>query len=79
MSKMLRIHEFGSTAGLQLDEVEQRQPGKGEALLDVKATGITGDQLTFIKGNFHPGEPVPPLPAPQLIGKGLTTKLHLNS
>jgi NADPH:quinone reductase-like Zn-dependent oxidoreductase len=48
---------------LQLDEIEQRQPGKDEVLLNVKATGLTGDQLTFIKGFFHPGEPVPPLPA----------------
>lgn len=63
MSKMLRIHEFGDVSGLRLDDVTVPVPRRGEAKIRVAATGITGDQLTFIRGAFHPGEPVPPLPA----------------
>lgn len=63
MSKMLRIHQFGDVSGLRLDEVTVLAPKRGEARIRVAATGITGDQLTFIRGSFHPGEPVPPLPA----------------
>lgn len=63
MSKMLRIHKFGDVSGLRLDEVTVPAPRRGEAKIRVAATGITGDQLTFIRGSFHPGEPIPPLPA----------------
>lgn len=60
---MLHLHQFGSIEGLQLDEVQLPALKENEVKIKVKATDITGDQLTFIKGNFHPGEPVPSLPA----------------
>lgn len=63
MSKMLRVHQFGSINGLKLDEVKLPALKEDEVKIRVKATGITGDQLTFIRGNFHPGEPIPHLPA----------------
>ncbi|MCH3921607.1 zinc-dependent alcohol dehydrogenase family protein [Limosilactobacillus sp.] len=63
MSKMLRVHQFGSVAGVQLDDIEVRQPGADEARIKVAAAGISGDQLNFIKGRFLPGQPVPETPA----------------
>lgn len=63
MSKMLRIHQFGSIEGLKLDEVKLPALKENEVQIKVKTTGLSGDQLTFIKGNFLPGQPVPHLPA----------------
>lgn len=62
MSKTLRLHKFGDVANLQLDDVQLRPLKPGEARLIVKATGITQDTLTYIKGDLHLGEDVPDMP-----------------
>lgn len=62
MSKMLRMHGIG-LENLQLDEVELRPLADDEAKIQVKAFGITGDNLNYINGHFNPGEKEPDMPA----------------
>lgn len=62
MSKMLRLHGFG-LENLSLDEVQLRPLEAGEALIKVKAFGITGDNLNYIQGRLNPGEKRPQMPA----------------
>lgn len=56
MTKALRLHQFGSIDNLSLDDIELRELKENEALIQVKATGITGDNLNFINGRVLPGE-----------------------
>lgn len=62
MSKMLRMHGLGLEK-LELDEVQLRPLAKDEAKIQVKAFGITGDNLNYINGHFNPGEKAPAMPA----------------
>ncbi|MFV0559021.1 MAG: zinc-dependent alcohol dehydrogenase family protein [Enterococcus sp.] len=56
MTKILRLNRFGGIENLTLDDVDLKNLDKDEALINVKATGITGDNLSFIKGRVLPGE-----------------------
>lgn len=56
MTKILRLNQFGSIADLSLDDVDLRALKEDEVLIQVKAAGITGDNLSFIRGRVLPGE-----------------------
>lgn len=56
MTKVLRLKKFGGIENLSLDNIQLRKLNTDEVLLDVKATGITGDNLNFINGRVLPGE-----------------------
>ncbi|GEO68278.1 zinc-dependent alcohol dehydrogenase family protein [Levilactobacillus acidifarinae] len=62
MSQLLRLHQFGSLDHLTLDTVPTRDLTAGEVRLQVKATSITQDTLTYIQGHLHPGENTPKFP-----------------
>jgi NADPH:quinone reductase len=50
--KAIRIHEFGGTEKLQLEEVEKPTPGTGEVLIKVAAAGINYADTMMRAGNY---------------------------
>jgi NADPH2:quinone reductase len=50
--KAIRIHEFGGTEKLTLDEIEKPQPKAGEVLIKVAAAGINYADTMMRSGNY---------------------------
>ncbi|MDQ3799813.1 MAG: quinone oxidoreductase, partial [Acidobacteriota bacterium] len=50
--KAIRIHEFGGTEKLTLDEIERPQPKAGEVLIKVAAAGINYADTMMRSGNY---------------------------
>ncbi len=56
--KAIRIHTFGEPEVLQLDEVEDPQPGPGQVVVRVHAVGVNPVE-TYIRSGIYPKPPTP--------------------
>lgn len=65
--KAIQIKEFGGPEVLQLEEMPIKQPGKGQALIDLKAAGLNFIDIYQRKGIYP--EPLPYIPG--LEGAGI--------
>lgn len=64
--KAVRIHEFGDTSVLRLEEVPVPEPGPGEVLLKVGATA-----LNYLDIWTRKGQPKPTNPLPHILGSDI--------
>jgi NADPH2:quinone reductase len=71
--KTAQVTGFGGIDQLQIVEVPEPEPGKGELLIRVKACGLNGSDLLQREG-LYPGGPKPPY-FPGLEGAGVV-ELH---
>src|SRR4051812_16951591 len=67
--KTAQVTGFGGVEQLQILEVPEPKPGKGELLIRVKACGLNGSDLLQREG-VYPGGPKPPF-FPGLEGAGV--------
>ena len=51
--RALVCKEFGPTENLALEEVEAPTPGKGEILMDIKATGVNFPDVLTVQGKYQ--------------------------
>ncbi len=56
--RAIRIHTFGEPEVLQLDEVEDPQPGPGQVVVRVHAVGVNPVE-TYIRSGIYPKPPTP--------------------
>ncbi len=56
MAKIVRFHELGAADVMKIEEVPLPVPGRGEALLRVKAIGLNRSEVSFRQGRYlvHP-------------------------
>lgn len=52
MAKIIRFHQTGGPEVLKIEEVPFREPGKGEAKLQVEAIGLNRAEFLFIHGSY---------------------------
>jgi NADPH:quinone reductase-like Zn-dependent oxidoreductase len=52
MSKVVRFHELGGPEVLKLEDETPRQPGPGEALVEVRAIGLNRAEAMFRRGAY---------------------------
>lgn len=52
MSKAVRFHQLGGPEVLQVEDVELREPGEGEVLLQVVAAGLNRAEIMFVAGQY---------------------------
>lgn len=52
MPKIVRFHRLGGPENLQLDEMAQQHPGKGEVRLRVQAVGLNRAESMFYHGQY---------------------------
>ena len=57
--KAIRIHEFGGTDKLTIDEIERPKPGAGELLIKTAAAGINYADVMMRAGNYLTKPPLP--------------------
>jgi NADPH2:quinone reductase len=58
--KAIQIHETGGPEALQLDELPIPQPGPGQVLIRVEATGVNFIEIYFRKGVYKAALPLTP-------------------
>jgi NADPH:quinone reductase-like Zn-dependent oxidoreductase len=56
MMNAVRIHSFGDSSVLRLEQVQERDPGPGEVQVAVRAAGINPGEIPIREGRFG-GEP----------------------
>ena len=59
----IRLHEFGPVENLRWEEVEDPEPGAGEVLIDVAASGVHLLDASIRRGDAMGPFPLPDLPA----------------
>lgn len=52
MSKVVQFYEVGGPEVLKLEDVEKRQPGPDEVLINVKAIGLNRAEIMFREGKY---------------------------
>jgi NADPH:quinone reductase-like Zn-dependent oxidoreductase len=52
MSKVVQFYEVGGPEVLKLEDVEKRQPGPDEVLINVKAMGLNRAEIMFREGKY---------------------------
>jgi len=57
--KAIRVHEFGGPEVMRLEEVPQPQPGPGQVLVRVHASGVNPVD-TYIRGGLYAAKPALP-------------------
>ncbi len=78
--RALVCKEFGSTENLVLEEVDTPKPGKGEILLDIKATGVNFPDVLTVQGKYQFTPELPFIPGAELagvvtaVGEGVTSR-----
>jgi len=60
MPRIVRFHQLGGPEVLRLEEEPSKQPGKGEARLNVRAAGLNRAESLFMRGQYVE---LPKLPA----------------
>lgn len=63
-----RLHETGSTEGLQLDSVPRPTPGEGELLVAVRAAAVNFPDTLMIEGRYQTPTPLPFVPGHESAG-----------
>jgi len=78
--RALVCKEFGPTENLALEEVEAPTPGKGEILMDIKATGVNFPDVLTVQGKYQFKPELPFIPGAELagvvtaVGEGVTSR-----
>jgi NADPH:quinone reductase-like Zn-dependent oxidoreductase len=52
MPRIVRFHQLGGPEVLQIEEVPQQQPGKGEARIRVQAAGLNRAEALYFRGRY---------------------------
>ena len=66
--KSLICNQFGPLSDVVLEQKPTPEPGKGEILIDIKASGINFPDLLMIKGDYQFKPEVPFVPGAELAG-----------
>ena len=66
--RALVCKEFGPTENLVLETVDTPAPGKGEILMDIKATGVNFPDVLTIQGKYQFQPPMPFTPGSEVGG-----------
>jgi NADPH2:quinone reductase len=78
--RALVCKEFGPTENLALEEVDAPTPGKGEILLDIKATGVNFPDVLTVQGKYQFKPELPFIPGAEVagvvtaVGEGVTSR-----
>jgi NADPH2:quinone reductase len=78
--RALVCKEFGPTENLTLEEVDAPTPGKGEILLDIKATGVNFPDVLTVQGKYQFKPELPFIPGAEVagvvtaVGEGVTSR-----
>ncbi|MGB2260892.1 MAG: NADPH:quinone oxidoreductase family protein, partial [Porticoccaceae bacterium] len=78
--RALVCKEFGPTENLALEEVDTPTPGKGEILMEIKATGVNFPDVLTIQGKYQFKPELPFIPGAELagvvtaVGEGVTSR-----
>ncbi|WP_406699367.1 NAD(P)-dependent alcohol dehydrogenase [Singulisphaera sp. Ch08] len=67
--KAYRIHEFGGTDGLRLDDLPTPTPGPGQVLVRVRAASLNYRDLLVLKGLYNKHLPLPAVPLSDAAGE----------
>jgi NADPH:quinone reductase-like Zn-dependent oxidoreductase len=69
--KAIRIHAFGGTEQLELEEIERPRPGAGEMLVRVEAAGVNPVDYKTREGKFPPisADTLPITPGRDIFGE----------
>lgn len=76
--RALQVQQFGDPAGLQIGEVPERPPGRGEVLLRMAGVGVGYFDGLLIKGEYQIKPPLPFIPGSavsgvvEALGEGVT-------
>ena len=54
MSKIVRIHAYGGSETMKLEELPDGQPEKGEVRLRIQAIGLNRSDILFRRGFYTP-------------------------
>ncbi|SFT15123.1 NADP-dependent oxidoreductase [Paenibacillus sp. BC26] len=68
--KAIRVHQYGGSEELQLEEIPRPQPGEGEVLVRVHAAGVLPIEWKVMQGMFKQFRPLtfPYIPGSSLAG-----------
>lgn len=78
--RALVCKEFGPTENLALEEVATPAPGKGEILMEIKATGVNFPDVLTVQGKYQFKPELPFIPGAELagivsaVGEGVTSR-----
>ncbi len=78
--RALVCKEFGPTENLALEEVATPTPGKGEILMEIKATGVNFPDVLTVQGKYQFKPELPFIPGAELagivsaVGEGVTSR-----
>lgn len=78
--RALVCKEFGPTENLALEEVDAPTPGKGQILLDIKATGVNFPDVLTVQGKYQFKPELPFIPGAEVagvvtaVGEGVTSR-----
>lgn len=78
--RALVCKEFGPTENLALEEVDTPTPGKGEILMEIKATGVNFPDVLTVQGKYQFKPELPFIPGAELagvvtaVGEGVTSR-----
>jgi NADPH2:quinone reductase len=78
--RALVCKEFGPTENLALEEVDTPTPGKGEVLMEIKATGVNFPDVLTVQGKYQFKPELPFIPGAELagvvtaVGEGVTSR-----
>ncbi len=73
-------NKFGSTTHLSLEERDDLEPGPGQVLVDVRASGVNFPDILTIEGKYQFKPELPFIPGTEVsgvvtkVGKGVTTR-----
>src|SRR5712691_5211369 len=57
--RAIRIHDFGGTEVLHLDEVSKPKPAPGEVRIKVEAVGVNRAEVMMRRGIYYPPSELP--------------------
>src|SRR4051812_19022037 len=66
--KAIMVHAFGGPETLRIDEQPDPQPGPGQVLIRVAATGVNFADIMARLGRYHGGSPPPFTPGLDVAG-----------
>jgi NADPH:quinone reductase-like Zn-dependent oxidoreductase len=71
--KAFRLHEFGGSDALRLDEVSSPTPGPGQVLIRLRAISLNFRDLMVVKGVYNPKLRLPSVPVSDGAGEVVAT------
>ena len=67
--KAIRVHQYGSLANLDLEDIQPPKPGPQEVLISVEYAGTNFPEVLLVKGLYQRRPDTPFTPGPEVAGR----------